>query len=154
MIKIRHEFHPDERPSSNIMKADFSRVRYLTFTNLSPDFIFSADFEEIVNLRNPVMELSSLRNLGSLTDALESFAVTLTNVIPQMMKSLKESKRPYTLNLKSRSLKYLGYKYIIINWEKYDIKFKPPYKIYINSTTTLEITDEVLRKWSISQLID
>ncbi|WON95055.1 hypothetical protein [Sphingobacterium sp. UGAL515B_05] len=148
LIKIRNLFSPGELPSHNIMKMDFSRVRFLSFTNVNKDIIACVQYEDLINLQSPIIRLSYECHLGNLTDALEHFSVTLTGTILSLIKHQKEKNIPFSLNVKSRSLKLLGYRYTLVNWNKYDDKFKPPYKIFVDNNTTLEVTHDLLKNWA------
>lgn len=147
-IKIRNDFDQNELSSSNIMKTHFSRIRYLSFLNLPSDFIACVQFGNVVNLKSAIIKLSYDTHLGNLTDALEHFAVTLTQSISQLITSRQKNNKPLNLDVGGRSMKYLGYRFTLVNWDKYDPKFKPPYKIFVDNNTTLEINDTVLTRWS------
>ncbi|WP_316749607.1 hypothetical protein [Pedobacter gandavensis] len=152
VLRMRKYFEPNERPSSNTMSTHFLRTRYLSFLNLPHDYIGCVQYVDIANFENPIIRLSCDSHFGNLTDSLENYAVALTKSVAELIKYQKENNKPYTLDVGNNSLKYLGYKYESINWEKYDDKFKPPYKIFINHETTLEITAATLIRWSKMKL--
>jgi hypothetical protein len=100
-----------------------------------------------VNRKNPIInEGFKSRNLKHKSE-IEEFSLSLASVLTNLIDDFKKEQKPISLEVKWRPLKYLSSLYSNIKWSKYGDEFKPPYKIYNDNGETMQITDEILRKW-------
>ncbi|MGY4539013.1 hypothetical protein ACVW0P_003439 [Mucilaginibacter sp. UYNi724] len=154
VLMLRNDFEPLERPNDIKIRAAHSNCRCLKFTGLDKTYLCATKFDEIVNLESPIVQLGYDTYLNQKKDNLQEFAASLILVVPSFIRDLKQANREITLQLKGRSLKFLGAKYLRVNWSSYDTHFMPPYNIYVNSENTLNVTDEILRSWADQVISD
>ncbi|MTI38688.1 hypothetical protein E1140_04225 [Fulvivirga lutimaris] len=147
-LKLNQVFNEEERPSDNVYSKPMrTSIKYLDYNGISTDYITSVQFSNTVNRKNPIInEGFKSRNLKHRSE-IEEFSLSLASVITNLIDDFKKEQKPLSLEVKWRPLKYLSSLYTNIKWSKYGNEFKPPYKVYNDNGETVEITDEILKKW-------
>ena len=141
-------FFDSDKPSDNIISQTISPITFIPFDNLSKDYISTVQHINIANSEHPlykhILKGKSLKQ----KDELQNFAESLLFSICHLIREFAEQKKPFTIKVKARYLKYTSIYYQNIHWDKYSNELRPPYKIFVDAKNTAVITEEDIIAWS------
>lgn len=120
--------------------------RAIPFIGIDQSVISSANHPYISNLLNPLVDIVLNSNTKQNSD-IRDFASSFINRINQYIKDCLEEGNEISIDDRTDIFRYEAALYCSINWSKYSPNLKPPYRIYVNGDTTIEITDTMLKDW-------
>lgn len=148
---IRTTYKEEEIPADNIISKEFSGVKFIPFVGFGKDYITTTKHDNIANSENPLVKLVLSSKYVKRKDELQEFASALVFNLCYLIQKLNEDKKPFTTTVGLRSLKFTSILFMNINWSNYSDDLKPPYKIFIDENTTVEITEDVFKNWAIQK---
>lgn len=148
LFLFRDKFDAEEIPNDNSISKVMSTVKFIPFDGLNTDYLTTTKHINIANSDNPLAKLVRSRRFAKTKSEIHEFAQSLVFNICDLIKELEKDKKPFTTKVRLRSLKYTSILFLNIDWSKYSEDLKPPYKIYIDKSTTYEITEEDFKGWA------
>jgi len=152
-FKIRESFSDVEVPADNSFTRELSPVRFIEFADLDESYLTTTKHNNIVNSKNKIASMVLSSRFAKHKNELQEFASSLVFNVCFMIQKLNDENKPFSLDYKLRSLKYTALLYLNINWSKYSSSLQAPYKIYVDSNSSIEITEQVFRKWAEQEII-
>lgn len=152
LFLLRDSFGDDEILNDNFINREMSFVSFIPFQGIGNDYITTTKHINIANSENPFAKLISNSKFVRTKSEIQEFADSLIFNICYLIQESAKDKKPFTLNVKSRPLKFTSILFLNIDWTKYSNDLKPPYKIFIDENKTIEICEEDFRNWAKQKL--
>lgn len=137
--------------TQQIVGADFikynnDKISLIPFLFDLQDVIISISNLGIANINNHVVKVARDASLKSETLPIEKLCLQLIGLlnvdIHKLIEAISGSESVEFI------IKRLGVLYTMVNWEACSPELKPPYKIHVQGGKIIEITEEILLKWS------
>lgn len=148
MFLLRSSFNSEEIPNDNLISKEMSPVRFMPFDGLTNDYITTTKHVNIANSDSPLVKLILTSRFARNKNEIQEFAQALVFNICYLIQLSINEKKVFTTKTGLRSLKYTSLLYFNMDWNKYAEDLKPPYKIFIDKNTTIEITEEDFKFWA------
>lgn len=123
-----------------------SGIYTIPFNGLDTSYIMTIQNESFFNYRNPLIQLAMKLEYIEQKTEIEYFVWSLIEVFGDRL--FEDKKGNVKKEIDVKKIKYISVLYASIGWDKYSDDLKPPYKIYFDKDTTIEITDSLLREWA------
>lgn len=136
----------DEKEISSYYKLFWARA--IPFVGIGPSYIASIKHPRTVNSLNNLVQLALKAETLIHKNDVETFASRFVNSISHYISDQISKEKDIEIDFFTNIFKYEAILYTSIDWTKYSRELKPPYKIYVETAKTIEITDEMLRSWT------
>ncbi len=132
-------------PASYILPAEIIfrgwMIRYLGKVS---DSIVAQSAIKTANRSHPLVRLCLDSQYLEKRNMLQEFAYTF---LPCVVDAVCSDKQKELFDKPNRWMKYAGHCFYAVDWSKYDERLKPPYKIWLEDGSWLEITETDLQRW-------
>ncbi len=142
-----------QKPKPNTKASDYKIYSFMRtsitrpFGNFEKEVIATSQISGVLNLNHPLVELALESQYVNSKNDLQEFANSFLLSISDLIRELKRDKDPFSTKYKSRPLKYASALFKKVDWVRYSDDLKPPYKVYVDENTTVEINNETFNFW-------
>ncbi len=144
ILKIESE-QTFERASEKVFSRSLGGLVYcIRYLEGMEKYFSIGSYFSSVNQNHPLTKIALKSRYLSTKDAIQDFATCFVMGIPNVVCTDRDD-----LDCDNRWKKYIGSKYISIDWSKYHDSLKPPYLVRLRNGKEIVISDLILKEWQM-----